>query len=124
MNTEKIINTLKRVQTRISTPNTWCKHAFAVTNSGHSIEADALNACRWCLIGAIKKETSQHTDAIIVQIALYQELHADMRTLFNFPNAQLHMVNDELGFDAVHDLLDATINRLAKHTPTQLSFDF
>lgn len=43
------------VQELLDSPDKWCKGAFAQTAIGQDTDELHDNACRWCLIGALRK---------------------------------------------------------------------
>lgn len=110
---QQILETLQRVKQRIATKQTWCQYALAATASNYALtDPSDDSACKWCLIGAIMREA-------IERHPIYAQLNYDVgnvlcKGLILRHSLTLPIINDKLGFDAVHKLLDHSIEQLSK----------
>jgi hypothetical protein len=118
------LSILKNAKNRIATRSTWCQYAPAVSATNHSVLAISPEARKWDLSSAVWLAYPECT-ASEDMLQVHLELTQDAKKLFP-SRALLYVVNDELGFDAVHKLLDATISRIESlpPDPVQLSFNF
>jgi hypothetical protein len=59
--TNPVVDILVRARARISDPERWFKHWFAMSAKGVPVNARSRRAVCWCSLGAIKREAGGYT---------------------------------------------------------------
>lgn len=104
---------LKQTKALIATPASWCVFVPAIDDIGYPVQASDPTACKWCLLGAKAKVQGGPNDLRPEAIRARRALEDAMRALFPDKPAFLgSILNDELGFAAVHRVLDKAIAEL------------
>lgn len=97
---------LIEIKELLITPDKWTNGANARNVTGQQIPPCSAHACQWCLVGAIHKVCSDPFEYYTVYSYLSKQLHKIDPSRY-----RLSRFNDELGFDAVHQLLDHAIQK-------------
>lgn len=101
---------LMSVKAMLATRETWTAGALVRNKEGRVLDdVGHPGACQWCLIGAVSKISRQFSTpgATFNKIVEYLSSVALMQTGYT----ELVHVNDHIGFEGVHKLLDTGIER-------------
>ena len=99
-----MLDTLKRVRTRISSRENWTTEEFARDVNGHVVSIWAHQACSFCLLGAIKRECGRDEE-LAWEIQLFLKKYVPQPCLLWEYNDR-HSHGDVLNLlsIAIHDL--------------------
>ncbi|HWL85272.1 MAG TPA: hypothetical protein VNO21_05695 [Polyangiaceae bacterium] len=102
---------LYETKSAIATEHAWTQCAQATSANGRETWPISEEAVRWCVYGACYGVSNGFLAATSRQDAYSHYLRNAAERLFRLPPSA---VNDHLGFDAVHDMIDFAI-RLAEN---------
>jgi hypothetical protein len=79
---DEVTKVLIRVRKRLSNPEAWTKHSKAKDRYGAAVGYNSPEACSWCLLGAIQRESadSRQDDHVIYRMRSF--IRADRRDRF------------------------------------------
>lgn len=114
---------LQQIKNQIIDPVHWCQEWYATTQAGEHTTSHSPDAYQWCLLGAMAacgEHYANKNTPVLIHLAdcaretldLPPGIFPDLKHSSN-NGALLTYVNDELGFDAVHQLLDTAIAQTA-----------
>lgn len=96
---------LREVKSKIASPANWTQRYYALNKDGQTVLSSSAAACKWCLMGAVHA-VSRHR--IHNFEAATKMLYFTAHEMFDTYTTD---VNDRLGFESVHELLDEAIRR-------------
>lgn len=109
------IKYLKEIKQKIATKDKWTTRTEARDIRDVKVNCHDPSACKWCLTGAILNIAS----AANAVLDIYEDLFSCANEVFPYNYIYAHAlvgINDQLGFEAVHQLLDYTINKLEQQS--------
>lgn len=115
---------LRKIKALIHNPEHWWQGTYAVNQWGHGVPPLDPTACKWCLLGAISHiapnpvaiyDIVEYLTTFAEPLGYHQLVEAaDPFALEDAPIVRRYLltqINDRLGFDAVHKLLDMAIQK-------------
>lgn len=116
-------NTLEQlisVKNKIATPDKFIQGWYCADERGIHTDLGNVKACKFCIKGAVYTTTpvtgyarALHALEIVAAELYPQPEPATIEAFLDFgKSSAIVYVNDELGFDAVHRVLDETILRV------------
>lgn len=89
------------VKELLATPATWTREVLARDAKGNEVRPSDDKAVCFCILGACERVVPPYLDGYqYITGALYDQMSVD---------DYISTLNDDKGFDAVHELLDAAI---------------
>jgi hypothetical protein len=107
--TTDALSIVKRVKARITDPSKWCTNEWALNAIGEPVQPEELDACKWCLLGAVRKERITDGPGYFTS-----ELFNILSQYLPRGEGPLDHFNDTKGYYAVHSLLDRAIQDLER----------
>lgn len=101
----EVLTVLKQARELISSPDKWCKGAFARDSAGLPVYPVDSDACYWCAEGAVGKVVTESNNCCLTDCK--RELNKTVGGLFIFWNDK-----DERTHAEVLAAFDETIERL------------
>lgn len=112
MNKQDAARIIRKVKAQIIDRTAWCKNSFALDEMGRNIYPESPHACRWCIMGAIRKVRSKE-EIVFITSNIYDYIVNNIPDdLITAGHTYLNTINDHLGFDEVHRVLDNAIKNL------------
>lgn len=90
------LDALRSIRDLLSDPARWVRDAFSLTADGMKVSSHSPLACRWCLVGAIRKVCGQEDGALESRLAVYDALRGvavagrDAEALARFNDSSTH----------------------------------
>lgn len=118
----RVIKILKKAKKYIKTENTFAQFCWAKDANNNDVLPQDLTACRWSLVGAIAAQFNETQMRYFNETWRTNEFNVirfllDHNSQKLFPDKKsFHDVNNEMGFDAVHNLIKYTIKNLKDTT--------
>lgn len=100
----------------IEDPSRWTTHSYAKDRDGHSVAEFSGQACKWCAAGALSRaiydcEGKYEFDQTEASNGAWSAIHRASHLRFN--HQSVITVNDQLGHEAVLQVYDDAIARVA-----------
>lgn len=96
---------LREVKSKISSPANWSRRYYALDKDGNCVLSTSHTACKWCLMGACHAVYRFRVNELRTATKMLYVVSHDLFDTYSTD------VNDTLGFEAVHEVLDEAIRR-------------
>ena len=111
------IELLKRTQEKIAEKENWCQWALATNAQGMAVDALDVNACRWCLLGALdcfRQDYGLNRANVVIPLLEFAKERFPAWDGIEGGHITLQYINDTGGFENVHEFIDYCLSQLTK----------
>lgn len=106
-----VIKVLKKTKEKIATTDTWVRGWNALNVYGKPVSARDPTACKWCVNGALSTAIYTSINDAYKRNIIYYNIIGLLATLEEKTHSIIFL-NDNYGFEAVHEFLDFVIAKL------------